>query len=181
MPDDAVERDDAVESASESRLDERVRVTVEVPVDPTTAFMIFTQEIGQWWRPGPLNWNDASRAVGVRIEPGPGGRWIEVHNRKTGEGVTQARFKVWELGARLVFLYQDGGHTLDGTEVEIGFAAVASGTRVTLEHRGWERVAPEVLTHARNLKRWGWGNILNWYVDWVFWGSPLRITDQPWL
>jgi hypothetical protein len=40
-------------------------------------------------------------------------------------------------------------------------------------------VAPEAAARARNLKRWGWGNILNWYVDWTFWGSPLRITDQP--
>jgi activator of Hsp90 ATPase-like protein len=162
-----------------ARDDDVVRITVEVAVDPTAAFMIFTQEIGHWWRPGPLNWNDADHAIGVRIEPGPGGRWIEIHDRRTGEGVTQGRFVKWDLGARLVFLYQDGGHLLDGTEVEIRFAPVVGGTRVTLEHRGWERVAPEAAARARNLKRWGWGNILNWYVDWTFWGSPLRITDQP--
>jgi hypothetical protein len=164
-----------------ARLDGNVCVSVEVAVDPTTAFMIFTQEIGQWWRPGPVNWNNAGRAVGVRIEPGTGGRWIEVHDRATGEGVTQGRFTVWNLGERLVFLYQDTGHQLDGTEVEIGFTPVEGGTRVTLQHRGWEGVAAESVTRARNLKRWGWGNILNWYVDWVFWGSPLRITDQLWL
>lgn len=167
--------------SGEARLDGSVRVTVEVPVDPTTAFMIFTQEIGQWWRPGPINWNNANRAVGVRIEPGPGGRWIEVHNLTSGEGVTQGRFVVWDLGARLVFLYQDTGHHLDGTEVEIRFDAIEDGTRVTLEHRGWERVAAEHVTRDRNLKRWGWGNILNWYADWAYWGSPLRVTDQPWL
>jgi len=141
--------------------------------------MIFTQEIGRWWRPGPINWSDADRAIGVRIEPGPGGRWIEVHDRKTGEGVTQGRFVIWELGVRLVFLYQDSGHLLDGTEVEIRFEPIVEGTRVTLEHRGWERVAPDAATRSRNLKRWGWGNVLNWYADWAFWGSPLRITDQP--
>lgn len=159
------------------RLDGVVRVEVEAPVDPTTAFMIFTQEIGQWWRPGPINWSNASAAVGVRIEPGPGGRWIEVHNRRTGEGVTQGRFLIWDLGSRLVFLYEDIGHALDGTEVEIRFQAVEDGCRVTLEHRGWERVAPDVRSRARNLKRWGWGNILNWYADWAFWGSPLRVTE----
>lgn len=173
------ERDEASYGAEAARLDDVVRVAVEVAVDPTTAFLIFTQEIGRWWRPGPLNWNDADRAVGVRIETGPGGRWIEVHDRKTGEGVTQGRFIIWELGARLVFLYQDAGHLLDGTEVEIRFEPVKGGTRVTLEHRGWERVASEAVMRARNLKRWGWGNILNWYAEWAFWGSPLRITDQP--
>lgn len=164
-----------------ARPDESVRVVVEAPLDPVTAFMVFMQEIGQWWRPGPINWNDAGRALGVRIEPGPGGRWIEAHNRATGEGVTQGRFLIWELGARLVFLYQDTDHHLDGAEVEVRFEAVDGGTRVTLEHRGWERVAPEHVIRSRNLKRWGWGNILNWYADWAFWGSPLRVTDQPWL
>jgi hypothetical protein len=164
-----------------ARLDDCVRVTVEVAVDPVTAFIIFTQEIGSWWRPGPLNWNDAGRALGMRIEPGPGGRWLETHDRKTGEGVTQGRFTAWELGERLAFIYQDTGHQLDGTEVEIRFEPVEGGTRVTLEHRGWERVAPETVTRSRNLKRWGWGNILNWYAEWTFWGSPRRITDQPWL
>jgi hypothetical protein len=164
-----------------ARLDDDVRLSVEVPVDPTTAFKIFTLEIGRWWRPGPINWNNAGRAVGVRIEPGPGGRWMEIHDLKTGEGVTQGRFTVWELGARLVFLYQDVGHQLDGTEVEIDFEPIADGARVTLTHRGWERVPATARVRARNLKRWGWGNILNWYVDWVYWGSALRITDQPWL
>ena len=32
-----------------------VTATVEVAVDPSTAFAIFTEEIGQWWRPGPIN------------------------------------------------------------------------------------------------------------------------------
>ncbi len=173
------ERDEASQGAEAACLDDAVRITVEVGVNPTIAFMIFTQEIGHWWRPGPINWNDADRAIGVRIEPGPGGRWIEVHNRETGEGVTQGRFVIWELGERLMFLYQDAGRQLDGAEVEIRFEPVEGGTRVTLEHRGWERVTPEIAARARNLKRWGWGNILNWYADWAFWGSPLRINDQP--
>ena len=75
---------------------------------------------------------------------------------------------------RLVFLYQDAGHLLDGTEVEIRFEPVAGGMRATLEHRGWERRNLK----RRNLKRWGLGNVLNWYVDWTLWGSPLRVTDQ---
>lgn len=174
-------RDESSRGTERARAKDSVRVTVEVAVDPVIAFMIFTQEIGAWWRPGPLNWNDSRRAVGVRIEPGPGGRWIEVHDPKTGKGMVQGRFTVWELGERLAFLYQDADHTLDGTNVEIRFESVEGGARVTLEHRGWERVAPEAVTRARNLKRWGWGNILNWYAEWTFWGSPYRITDQPWL
>ena len=63
-----------------------VTATVEVAVDPATAFAIFTEEIGRWWRPGPINWNNSERATGIRIEPGVGGRWLEVYDDATGEG-----------------------------------------------------------------------------------------------
>src|SRR2546427_410397 len=95
-----------------------VTATVEVAVDPATAFAIFTEEIGRWWRPGPINWNDAERAVGIRIEPGVGGRWLEIYDEATGEGFECGRILIWEPGARLVFVYQDAGHQLDGTEVK---------------------------------------------------------------
>ncbi|MFN2471177.1 MAG: SRPBCC domain-containing protein [Gaiellaceae bacterium] len=154
---------------------EAVTATVEVAVDPATAFEIFTEEIGQWWRPGPINWNHADLAIGIRIEPGVGGRWLEVEDAETGEGCECGRITVWEPGERLVFLYRDSGHDLDDTEVEIVFQPVAGGTRVTLEHRGWERLQADLASRKRNAKRAGWLNILSWYSDWAFWGSPLRL------
>lgn len=30
-------------------------VEVVVPTDPATAFRLFTEEIGEWWVPGPIN------------------------------------------------------------------------------------------------------------------------------
>ncbi len=104
-----------------------VTATVEVALDPLTAFEVFTGEIGQWWRPGPINWNDPGRAVGIRIEPGVGGRWIEVYDAATGEGFECGRIRVWEPGARLVVSYRDAGRDLDDTEVEIRFARVPAG------------------------------------------------------
>ena len=157
---------------------EAVTAVVEVAVDPKTAFKIFTEEIGQWWRPGPINWNRPDRAVGVRIEPGVGGRWLEVEDAATGEGFECGRITVWEPGARLVFLYRDLGRDLDDTEVEILFEPVAGGTRVTLEHRGWERLDPSVVAGRRNGKRSGWLNVLSWFSDWAFWGSPRRLGPR---
>src|SRR5205807_4756936 len=40
-----------------------VTATVEVAVDPATAFEVFTEEIDRWWRPGPIDWYDSVRAV----------------------------------------------------------------------------------------------------------------------
>ncbi len=153
-----------------------VVVTIEVGVDPHTAFTIFTEEIGQWWRPGPINWNDNRRAVGVRIEPGVGGRWIEVDDAQTGEGFEAGRITTWEPGVRFAFTYRDAGHEIDGTTVEIRFEPVAGGTRVTLEHRGWDQLAADLAAKARQAKRYGWANILLWYSDWAFWGSPRRVA-----
>jgi uncharacterized protein YndB with AHSA1/START domain len=151
-----------------------VRVSVEVPVEPGVAFAIFTEEIGRWWRPGPINWNYADRAVGMRIEPGVGGRWIEVHDEATGEGFEHGRVLVWEPGERLVLRYEDRGHDIDGTEVHLAFERVEGGTRVTLEHRGWERLAADLAERKMQGKRWGWANIVGWYQEWTYWGSPRR-------
>ena len=152
-----------------------VTVTVEVAVEPAVAFDIFTDEIGRWWRPGPINWNYSDRAVGMRIEPGVGGRWIEVHDEATGEGFEHGRVLVWEPGRRLVLRYADRGHDIDGTEVEVRFEAVEGGSRVTLEHSGWERVEAALAARKVELKRWGWGNIVGWYQEWAYWGSPRRV------
>lgn len=152
-----------------------VVVTMEVAVDPETAFAIFTEEIDQWWRRGPINWNHPDRAIGIRIEPGVGGRWIEVEDAATGEGVECGRITVWEPGNRLAFLYRDVSGQLDDTEVELRFEPVSSGTRVTLEHRGWDSLPPDVSERRRAVKQFGWTNILLWFAEWSFWGSPRRI------
>ena len=68
---------------------------------------------------------------------------------------------------------------LDDTEVEVRFEAIDGGARVTLEHRGWEGVAPDVAASKRKIKRWGWANILSWFSEWAFWGSPRRICREP--
>ena len=152
-----------------------VTATIEVAVDPATAFAIFTEEIGQWWRPGPINWYDPSRAVGTRFEPGVGGRWLEVYDDAAGDVLEIGRVLVWEPGARLVLLYRDGGHELDGTEVEVRFEPIEGGTRVMLEHRGWEKLRAEIAARKREIKRWGWAGILGWFSEWAFWGSPKRL------
>jgi hypothetical protein len=62
------------------------RASVEVAVDPLTAFKAFTEEIGQWWVPGPVNFRDSARAVTNRIEPGVGGRVMEVYDEARSPG-----------------------------------------------------------------------------------------------
>ena len=133
-----------------------VRVALDVAVDPKTAFDVFTDEIDVWYKRGPHTFADPAPAIGIRFEPFVGGRLIEVYDRETGEGRAMGRVTVWEPGVRLVFV--DGRET----EVDVRFEAEGASTRVTLEHRGLERLAPRVAEHHA---RFGWQLVFRWYAE----------------
>ena len=138
--------------------------TVDVAVDPATAFRSFTEEIGEWYVSGPYSWNAPERAVGIRFEPGVGGRLVEVWDERTGEGYEMGRIVAWEPGVRLAFAFRNVLFPIvePPTEVEVRFDAFAGGTRVTLEHRGLERLPPEFVARV---KRRAWSELLRWFRD----------------
>jgi hypothetical protein len=131
-----------------------VRVSVSVRATPGAAFAAFTDDIDSWYVKDRHTLADPDRAAGIAFEPGVGGRLVEVYDRGSGEGRELGRVTVWEPGRRLAFTDERG------TEVEVSFVADGDGTRVTLEHRGLERLAPDVAAeHARH----GWRLLLPWY------------------
>jgi hypothetical protein len=75
--------------------------TVEVPVDPETAFRMFTEEIDDWYERGRYSWNDPERAVAIRFE---GGRLLEVWN--DGGAFEMGVVTMWEPGEQLAFAYR---------------------------------------------------------------------------
>ena len=133
-----------------------VRVTIYVAVDPTSAFEIFTDEIDAWYQRGPHNFFDPVRAIGVRIEPGVGGRMLEVYDNDTGEAREMARVTAWEPGARLALLDHQS------TEIEVTFEPRGSETKVTLEHRGLERLQAR---EAESSARFGGRLLMAWFSD----------------
>lgn len=138
---------------------------IEVAVDPATAFAVFTADIGQWWKRGTNYWNDAGRGLELRFEPRVGGRLVEVHDAETGEGFEIGRVLVWEPGRRLVFTWRQGNWSAtESTDVEVRFEAVEGGTRVTVEHGGWERV-PSAAPDAAAGYGGGWAELLGFYAD----------------
>jgi hypothetical protein len=113
---------------------EFVRVTTVVELDPAEAFEVFTREIDAWWKRGPrYRWGDVIRFEGTR-----GGRLVEAR----GEAVQEiGRILIWEPGARLVFEWRAVNFAPgEVTEVEVRFERAERGTRVVLEHRGWEAI-----------------------------------------
>lgn len=140
-----------------------VTVSIDVAVDPDTAFEVFTDEIDSWYQRGPHSWKFPDRAVGIRFEPRVGGRLLEVHDRATGDGFAFGEVLVWEPGQRLVFADLVSSAPPDPlTEVEVRFDAVANGTRVTLEHRGLNRLPPDVAAQKR---KYGWQTTLHWFEE----------------
>ena len=138
---------------------------IEVPCGPDTAFDIFSGDIGIWWKPGTRYWNDSARGVELRLEPHVGGRLIEVHDAGTGDGFEIGRVLVWEPGKRLVFTWrQDDWPASEFTEVEVRFEPAGSGTLVTVEHGGWDRVrsAGPGITDGYSH---GWQELLGFYAQ----------------
>jgi len=137
---------------------------VEVPCDPDAAFEVFTAQIGTWWRRGTRYWNDAAGGKELRFEPYVGGRLVEVHDLETGEGFEIGRVLAWEPGKRLVFTWrQDDWGPSEFTEVEVRFEAAGNGTRVTVEHGGWDRV-PSAGAGVSEGYGQGWAELLGFYA-----------------
>jgi len=55
------------------------------------AFTAFTDEIDFWWVRGVINFFDAGRAGAMRIEPGVGGRVLEIYDDAGGDALELGR------------------------------------------------------------------------------------------
>lgn len=118
---------------------ETARVTTFVAVPPHEAFAVFTEEIDRWWRRGPRFRALHGEAGALSFERDARGRRLV--ERAGGELFEIGRVLVWEPGRRLVFEWRASNFAPgDVTEVEVRFELAGEGTRVTLEHRGWDAI-----------------------------------------
>jgi uncharacterized protein YndB with AHSA1/START domain len=118
----------------------RRTLTVAAPID--RAFSAFTEELGAWW-PREYTWSGEALDT-IAIEPREGGRCFE--RGPHGFECDWGRVLVCERPERLVFTWQISPRrepvpdSERAGEVEVRFAPEGdSGTRVELEHRGFER------------------------------------------
>src|SRR5260370_8476563 len=80
--------------------DTSVSSSVEVAVDPDTAFAAFTEELDLWWVRGPINHYAAGRFLAMRCEPGVGGRLLEVYDDPAGDPLQLGVITGWDPGRR---------------------------------------------------------------------------------
>lgn len=120
----------------------RVLVALRVAAPPERTFAAFTGEIGEWWRPNPLFRFTDRRSTRLAFEPDPPERLVEIG--ADGERFVIGPVLEWDPPRRLAFGWRQAGFA-DGqsTEVSVRFDPVDTGTRVTVEHFGWDTVPPE--------------------------------------
>jgi len=140
----------------------KILVALRIAAPPEVVFDAFTGDIALWWRPNSL-FSFTPRSPGVMAFED--GRLVE--RLASGKVFEVGQVRVWERGARLVFGWRQASFQpgMD-TEVEVRFDAVDEGTRVIVEHRGWdtvpaENVARHTFPNAVFLQRHGeWWRLL---------------------
>jgi uncharacterized protein YndB with AHSA1/START domain len=138
---------------------EPVHKTLTVKCSPERAFEVFTRELGTWW---PLGTHSigGDTITEVVFEEHVGGRIYERH-ADGGEG-EWGRVLAWDPPTRFVMTWYPGSDATKATELEVRFAPEGEGTRVDLEHRGWEILA-EQARESRSGYDSGWGDVLAEY------------------
>lgn len=137
-------------------MSDSVTTSIEVAVPPEVAFDVFTREIDAWYQVDHDALPDITRTAAIRFEPQLGGRLLDVHDLESGEGRELARITAWEPGRLLAFVDNEA------TEVEVSFEPSSEGTRVTLTHRGLDRLGPQ---RAAKLQRSGWAALARRYRE----------------
>jgi hypothetical protein len=127
-------------------------VTVSCPVE--RAFTVFTREVGSWW-PTETHSLHPGEVEQVVWEETEGGAVYEIAT--SGERAQWATVLRWEPPHRVVIAWQVNPDRL-GTEVEVRFTPDGDGTRVELEHRGWESLADGA--EMRESYDTGWDHVL---------------------
>ena len=133
-------------------------IHVQRPVERT--FHLFTDGIGKWW---PLKEGfsfGGTRAAEIVLEGRTGGRFFE--RFADGEEFEIGMVTAYAPPNRIVFTWKAADW--DGpTEVEVRFSPEAGGTRVDLEHRGWERAGATAMGTRKNYDG-GWEKVLDTFA-----------------
>jgi uncharacterized protein YndB with AHSA1/START domain len=137
---------------------EPIRRSILARCSVEQAFKVFTQDMSSWW---PLDSHSRAAdeelpgvmAVGVEMEPRTGGRILE--RLSNGERLSWGQIMVWDPPTRLVIAWKPNQKPLPPTELEFSFRVEGGGTRVLLEHRGWERLGKNAeKTRAGYVEGW---------------------------
>jgi uncharacterized protein YndB with AHSA1/START domain len=140
---------------------EPVRKSIVVAVTPERAFTVFTQRTDAWWPfKGKSIFQERGRSV--TYEPRVGGEVYETS--VDGERGTWGRILAWSPPDSFRMTWHPGRDESTAQELEVRFVAVPEGTRVEIEHRGWEKLLDQGRA-SREGYDGGWIAVLDALVD----------------
>jgi uncharacterized protein YndB with AHSA1/START domain len=138
---------------------EPVRKQISVACDVESAFRTFTEDIATWW---PVETHAITdRPEMVVFEQNTGGRVYE--RARGGQECDWATILVFDPPHRVVLEWKVNT-AAPPTEVEVRFSQDGEGTRVDLEHRGWEQY-PSGGVDERSAYDSGWSGVLARYKE----------------
>jgi uncharacterized protein YndB with AHSA1/START domain len=130
-----------------------IRKSIWIERPPETSFRVFCEEMAEWW-PGGFGGKDSK----MFLEREVGGRLYE--RRADGTEYQIGRVTIYQPPSIVAFTWRAPSWDVT-TQVEIRFSGEAGGTRIELEHSGWEQSAKT--RDARNNYDSGWSTILGHY------------------
>lgn len=136
----------------------RKSVRIERPVQ--TAFKLFCEQIGRWWPKGASFGGRV--ATNLVLEGHVGGRFYQVY--ADGEEFEIGRVTAYEPPTTVAFTWRAPSWDAT-TQVEVRFVPEGDGTRVELEHGGWEQT--EKVREFRKNYEDGWDRMLGHFQAFV--------------
>jgi uncharacterized protein YndB with AHSA1/START domain len=132
-----------------------IRKSIWVRRPPEFSFKVFCEDIGEWW-PGGFG----GKEVKLFLERRVGGRFYE--RRPDGSEYEIGRIVAYQPPSLVAFSWRAPSWDVT-TQVEIRFSAERDGTRIDLEHSGWEQDAKT--REARKNYDAGWDRMLGHYQN----------------
>ena len=117
----------------------RVLVSNRIEAEPARVFRAFTDEISLWGQPSTLFRFTKGPPGTLRFVPGEDGRLLET--KPDGTEFVVGEVRLWDPPRRVVLSWREDSFDEDQeTELHVRFDAVDRGTRVTVEHFGWDGI-----------------------------------------
>ncbi len=135
-----------------------IHKTRTVVLEQAAAFELFTARMGSWW-PMTTHSIGQGEATGVRFEPRVGGRVVEL--TEDGSEHSWADVLTWDPPHRFVLAWHPNIDPEAGSVLDVRFHALDAGTRIDLEHRGWEEFGDAVGQSLRDRYDPGWEAVLS--------------------
>ena len=133
-----------------------INKSIRVERPPEISFRVFVEAIGEWWPKGP-SFNGKLLADMV-IEKRIGGRFFERYADGTEYEI--GRITAFQPPSLLGFTWRAPSWE-QTTQVEIRFTAEGAGTRVELEHSGWDQ--SQNISETKKEYEGGWDFVLGQY------------------